>query len=137
MAVTTYELLEKKLKTASIALVNKTAATIIDETIQSMRARKSGVKYRSQYMPNRSSAPGETPAYQTGALARSINKKLTISPIGVMAVISVGAEYAPYLVNLGRPILTPAAKKQKMPFLLNAKRIIQETIGGKVYYGNI
>lgn len=135
MAVKTYDLLEKKLKLATISLVNKTAATIIDETIQSMRVRKSGVKY-SKY-PNVSSAAGETPAYQSGDLARSITKKLTIHPFGATAIISVGIDYAPYLVRMGRPILTPSAKKQKMPFLINAKRILQQTIGGKVAYGNI
>lgn len=132
--VTTYSLLEKKLKMATLALVNKTAAAIIDDTIQSMRIRKSGVHHSGQ--PNPSSVAGETPAWQTGNLARSITKKLTLGLTSASAIISVGAEYAPYLVRKNRLILSPAATKQKMPFLINAKRVLQQTLGGKVQYAS-
>jgi hypothetical protein len=131
--VDTLDLLNKKLKLAAIGLVNKTAASIIDQTIQSMRIRKSGVKYTS--LANRSSARGETPAYQSGDLARSIEKKLTISPISVTATITVGTDYSRHLVRLGRPILSPAAKKAKIPFLMNARRLLGEIGGGSVSYG--
>lgn len=119
---------------ATLSLVNKTAASIIDDTIQSMRIRKSGVHYSGQ--PNPSSIAGETPAWQTGNLARSMTKKLTLGLTAATAVITVGAEYAPYLVRRSRPILSPAASKHKMPFLLSAKRILQQTLGGKVQYGS-
>ena len=102
------------LKGATVALVQKTADDIVNDTIDSFKARKTGRKHRN--LLNRSSAVGETPAWQTGGLANSITTDLDINPISVTATIKVNADYAKYLVGSGRPILSPAARKHGVLF---------------------
>lgn len=110
------------------SLVKSTAEEIVRDTIDSFKAIKTGRQYST--LINISSAPGETPAFQSGDLARSITTTFHSTPFGAEAEIRVNAEYAKYLVANGRPILSPAVNKQRFTFRDKILRLSNTLSGG-------
>ncbi len=100
----------------SIKAVEVISSRIMEDTKGSFLASKSGIKYKR--LPNRSSAIGETPAYQTGELYRSIKNDITITPMYVESVISANTPYSKYLVNKKRPILTYGLSKNRLSMFI-------------------
>jgi hypothetical protein len=115
------------MKAAALQLVKKVANGLITDTIDSFRATKSGNVYSS--LPNRSSAPGETPAFQSGELARSITMTSMPTPLGAEAEVRVTAEYAKYLVANKRPILSANSDKYRS-ILRNGVLVLSNKLQG-------
>lgn len=125
--VNTFSKYAASIRAGALTLVEKVADRIIIDTIDSFKARKTGRLYST--LPNRSSAPGETPAFQTGNLAQSITKTSRLTQFGAEAEIKVTADYAKYLVSNNRPILSPAGRKHRAT-LRNGVLAIAGGVGG-------
>lgn len=63
---------------------------LIEAIKQSMNEPKSGIKYSN--LPRRSSAPGESPAIQTGRLADSLEYKIFEERNSIIARVGVNVE---------------------------------------------
>ncbi len=112
-----------KLKLAAIKAVEETADKIFEETKASFLINKTGIKHRR--LPRPSSAIGETPAYQTGQLSRSMKKDTIVTSNYVESTLSVNVPYAEYLVRKERPILSYGAKKHKVSMFLKGISLIK------------
>lgn len=124
--VSSYAKYGATIKGGLLKVVQKAADGIVADVIDNMKARKTGEQYST--LPNRSSAKGETPAYQSGNLAQSIKVSVKPIPLGAEAEIRVTAEYAKYLAK-DRPILSFGAAKYKSQ-VRNGVIILMRKAGG-------
>lgn len=103
-------------------IVRKTAYDIAGRAQADMSRAKSGRMYGA----HRASAPGESPAVDTGALKNSIAVEMDTP---VRAIVSVGAEYGLYL-ELGtrrmaaRPFLRPAVDAVRDAFVQAMRKVV-------------
>lgn len=104
-----------RVRAAAMTGVLNGAEMVREEAIRSMVAEeKTGRKYPS--LPNRSSAPGEAPARQSGRLVAGID--IRTEPADLKAVVNAGTAYAAAL-EFGtekiapRPFMRPALAKMK------------------------
>lgn len=103
-------------------LVRKTAFGIEAAIKVSMAEPKSG----RQYGLHQASAPGESPAIDTGALVNSIRTEAD----GLSAVVGVGQEYGVYLefgtVKMAsRPFMGPAFERAEPEFQRGLKELVK------------
>lgn len=105
--------LEARIRAAAMGGVIDGAEQVRDEAIRSMtQDPKSGRKHSG--LPNRSSAPGESPARQSGNLINQIALREDVSRLAV--VINSGAAYAAALefgteTMAPRPVMRPSLAK--------------------------
>lgn len=103
-------------------IVRKTAYDIVGRAQADMSRAKSGRMYGA----HRASAPGESPAVDTGALKASIAVEMDTP---VRAIVNVGAEYGLYL-ELGtrwmaaRPFLRPAVQALRQAFAQAMRQVV-------------
>lgn len=110
-------------------LVFRVAHQIRNNAVESIqRGTKSGREYRRGSVTHRASAPGESPATDTGALVRSI--RVDHQPGSGVADVVAAARYAAFLEfgtrkMAARPFLRPAAEKVKtqLPDLVKKVKI--------------
>ena len=106
------------------AWAEETAENILDEADRLMQGSKTGVQYPN--LPNRSSAPGEAPAVQSGELIRSGKAEGR----GASVRVVYDDPKAPML-ELGnsrvapRPFLRPAFDAEKPRAIKRAKEIVE------------
>jgi HK97 gp10 family phage protein len=99
--------------------VAETALAAAEDAKASMLTGKSGRIYRRGTVGHQASAPGETPAIDTGDLIGSI----TTAELGPMEhAVTVGAEYAVHLEYgtrhmEARPFLRPALERSRETFI--------------------
>ena len=99
-------------------LVQVTAFEIQADAMESMTGGRSGRMYGA----HRASAPGETPAIDTGLLVNTIGVSQPFGPdADLKAIVSANAEYAPHLEfgtkNMApRPFLRPAFDRARPGF---------------------
>lgn len=84
----------------------------------SMTEPKTGKEYKRGTKTHRASAPGQSPAIDTGALANSILADTTKADSALYAEVTAGTEYAePLELGTGRmaprPFMTPAAEAER------------------------
>lgn len=122
------------IQTAAMAGVIDGAEMVREEAIRSMvQDPKSGVHYRGN--PNRSSAPGESPARQTGALIASI--EVFADAPRLAARVNAGSDHAAAMEfgteNIApRPFLRPALARMAPAISTGiAERIADAIIGGR------
>lgn len=94
----------------------------------SMQGPKSGIVYSRRGTEHQASAPGEAPAIDTGQLAGSIG--VEFSDNGLTGEIGPSAEHGFWLEfgtrNMApRPFMTPAAEKEREPFLAAMRQIAE------------
>ena len=109
-------------------LVGRYAIKLEQEAIKDAVSIKSGVKYSN--LPNQSSAPGETPAEQSGQLLQSIVAKFANE--GLQVAVGPTVDYAVYLhegkkeqPDTKRPIMEPALERLTMPFMEDIMTMIR------------
>jgi hypothetical protein len=80
------------------------------------------------YFFHRASAPGESPADDTGFLANSIRATpAQVDANGVRAAVAVGAKYGRRLEEeMNRPYLRPAIEKARPQFLADVIQAVEE-----------
>lgn len=109
---------------AVVRAVADEATILINTAREDMKAGKTGRKHPR--LPNRSSAPGESPATQSGAYAASIRAKLRNE--GMEAEVGPDIYYAKYLEAKNRPTMRIALQKRRNPFIERIKRTVRENI---------
>lgn len=114
-----------QIRTAANIGVMNGAEMVREEALRSItQDPKTGRKYPG--LPNRSSAPGESPASQLGRLVASIETRP--DPANVRAVVNAGTAYA-RILEMGtgrmapRPFLRPALalKREEIEAEINAR----------------
>lgn len=123
---------DSTLEPAIRALVAVTASNIIRDTKVDMRRPKSGRVYSYKGARHQASAPGETPAVRSGALFRSLNRKLFNAPGGSIGIVTTDIPYAKYLIRNDRPIFNPAFDVHKLIFVRELKNTIRKFSGATV-----
>jgi HK97 gp10 family phage protein len=115
------------LRARASKLVRSTAASIEGRAKASMPGQKTGRNYKRGKRRHQASAPGETPAVDTGNLMNSIQ---AVQESDLHATIGVGAEYAVWL-EFGtrriapRPFLGPAFEWAKPAFEQGLKELLK------------
>lgn len=109
----------RKLPVLVGAVVQKTAMRVERRAKDSMQLSHSGRRYQRGKKSHQASAPGETPAIDTGNLVNSIGNKMT-GPAS--AEVFVGAEYGAALEfgtskMAARPSLRPAVDAEQQGFI--------------------
>lgn len=117
----------RSLEQRAAELVRDTAEGIVAHAKQSMAESKSGREYKRNKKGRQhiASAPGESPAIDTGFLANSLNAQHS----GLVSTIGTNAEYAMHLefgtVKMEpRPFLEPAFEAAKPEFERGLKELI-------------
>jgi hypothetical protein len=114
----------RKVLEAVKPVTEKHANLIVESARASMAEGKSGIHHRG--LPNRSSAPGEAPANQSGALSASLTAKAEDRANGARYRVGTGLWYGNYLMmSRNRPMLLPALQKQVDPFVEDLKEAIK------------
>lgn len=106
------------------AWAQETAENVLEEARVLMESSGGGVQYPG--LPNRSSAPGEAPAVQSGQLISSGEARGQ----GSAVIVAFTAEHAPYMefgtsTIAPRPFLRPAVDKERPKALIRARKIIR------------
>ena len=119
-----------------MAIVQGTAQNVRTHATRSItrNSTKSGRTYEIKGPPkrtHRASAPGEAPANDTGALARSIQANIE----GKTAEVFTNIEYAAWLefgtLNIEpRPFLFPALEKERPKWDARLNRIVEQAAKG-------
>lgn len=117
----------RSLEQRAAELVRDTAEGIVAHAKQSMAESKSGREYKRNKKGRQhiASAPGESPAIDTGFLANSLNAEHN----GLISTVGTNAEYAMHLefgtVKMEpRPFLEPAFEAMKPEFEKGLKELI-------------
>ena len=106
------------------AAVAKASKNVETTAKVSMTGPKGGLMYGS----HQASAPGEPPASDSGNLANSIG--VTFEDEGLTGLIGPSAEYGIFLEfgttkMAARPFMTPAAEKEREPFIAAMRKIVE------------
>lgn len=118
----TRQQIKKRIRGELQKIGSKHAERVRDEAVRMMKSSKSGRHHLG--LPNRSSAPGEAPAVQSGALARSI-KVTTDRASGVQFRVGTPLWYGNHLMtDRNRPALLPALRKEFPSYLEEVRSMI-------------
>lgn len=109
--------------------VEASCKALVEEIQQSLDKPGTGRVYKTRWGEHRASAPGDTPARNTGELQRSITYEVRRDGDEVYGVIGSSVDYAIHLEfgtsrMAARPFLRPALENNK-------DKILKSFVGGK------
>jgi HK97 gp10 family phage protein len=118
--------IEARIRAGAMAGVANGAQLVHDEAVRTMmHDPKSGRHYSGN--PNRSSAPGESPARQTGRLISMIETRYEVPRLA--AIVNAGASYAPGL-EFGTEKMAP--RPFMRPSLIKMRQQIEDAVREKI-----